>query len=95
MDLMLRILCACPVCWRFVGYVIFTWGGMSLFLFLGILLRTERTERKTGVLLDVGKLFEAIPLPVPSSPEEAALAAGIAVVGAGVAWAGKWAQQHC
>lgn len=94
MDLILRLLCACPICWRVAGYVIFTGSSASLFLALGILLRTERAERKTGVLLDVEKLFEAIPLPVPSSPEEAAFAAGIAVVGAGVAWAGKWAQQR-
>lgn len=95
MDLMLRLLYACPVCWRVVGYVIFTGSSALLFLALGILLRAERVERKTGVLLDVEKLFEAIPLPIPSSPEEAALVAGIAVVGASVAWAGKWAQQHC
>ena len=68
-------------------------GGLVL-LGLRLLSRAERVERKTGVVIDLAKAFDALPLPIPTSPEGVALAAFGATVGATLALAGKWVQKY-
>lgn len=55
--------------------------------------RMDRAEHRTGVVIDVGKMLESLPLPIPSTPEGFALAAFGAALGLVVAWAGKWASK--
>ena len=45
------------------------------------------------MVVDLGKVLDAVPFPVPSSPEGFALAAFCAVLGVALALAGKWAQK--
>lgn len=67
----------------------------SAFALLGLRLasRVDRIERKTGVLVELDKALASIPLPIPTSAEGIALAAFGAILGAALAWAGKWAQK--
>ena len=53
--------------------------------------RVDRIERKTGVLVELDKALAAVPLPIPTSAEGMALAIFGALLGAGLAMAGKWA----
>lgn len=68
-------------------------GGLAL-LGLRLISRVERVERKTGVVIDLAKAFDALPLPIPATPEGVALAVFGAALGVALALAGKWAQKY-
>ena len=56
--------------------------------------RTDRIERKTGVLVELDKALASVPLPIPTSAEGIALAVYGTILGVALAQAGKWAQKH-
>lgn len=71
----------------------FSASGLLMLFGLRLVRRVDRVEHRTGVVVDLEKLLDAIPFPVPSSPDGFALAAFCAVLGIALALAGKWAQK--
>ena len=71
----------------------FSASGLLMLLGLRLMRRVDRVEHGTGMVVDLGKVLDAVPFPVPSSPEGFALAAFCAVLGVALALAGKWAQK--
>lgn len=67
-------------------------GALAL-LGLRAVTRFGRIEVKTGVVFDVGKVFDALPFPVPTSAGEFALTVTVAFFGFMLARAAKWAEQ--
>lgn len=93
MELLIQVLLWCPRCWRNLGRFLFTACGLLMLLGLQLMRRVDRVEHRTGVVVNLAKLIEGIPLPIPSSPEGFAVAAFGAVLGVALAWAGKWASK--
>lgn len=93
MEILIQVLFWCPRCWRFIGYWMFSASGLLMLLGLRLMRRVDRVEHRTGMVVDLGKVLDAVPFPVPSSPEGFALAAFCAVLGVALALAGKWAQK--
>lgn len=91
MDYLIRLLYWAPRLWHFAGYMLFIFCGLLMLLILRLMSGAGRVERKTGVVVDLGRMLDAIPLPVPGTPEGFALASFGAVLGVGLALAGKWA----
>lgn len=94
MELLLRILFWCPRCWRGTGYIVFSVCGTLVLLGLRLMKRVERIELRTGVVIDLGKAFEAIPLPIPTSAGGIALAAFGAMIGVTMVLWGRQAQKY-
>lgn len=94
MDYLIRLLCWAPRFWHILGYVMFTVCGLVMLLSLRLMSGAGRVERKTGAVVDLGKLLDAIPFPVPGTPEGFALVLFGAVLGVGLAMAAKWARQQ-
>ena len=93
MDLLLQALFWCPKCWRKMGYIVFSACTTLMLLGWQLVRRMDRVEHRTGVVIDVGKMLESLPLPIPSTPGGFALAAVSAVLGLVVARAGRWADK--
>lgn len=55
--------------------------------------RFGRIEVKTGLVIDVGKAFDALPFPVPTSAGGFALTLTVAFMGFMLARAGRWAER--
>ena len=94
MERLLQILSSCPRCWRRTGYIMFSVCGALVLLGLRLGKRVERIELKTGVVVDLDKVLEAIPLPIPTSAGGIALAAFGALIGIAMAVWGKQAQKY-
>ncbi|MDH4417690.1 MAG: hypothetical protein QE485_10730 [Acidovorax sp.] len=94
MDYVIRLLCWAPRFWHFAGYMLATTCGVLMALSWNLAEGAGKVERKTGVVVDLGRLLDAIPLPVPGTPEGFALASFGAVLGVGLALAGKWARKQ-
>lgn len=71
----------------------FSASGLLMLLGLRLMRRVDRVEHRTGVVVDLGKVLDAIPLPIPLSPKGFALVAFCGVLGIALALAGKWAQK--
>ena len=93
MDFILQLLLWCPKCWRKIGYFLFSACTTLALLGWQLVRRMDRVEHRTGVVVDVGKVLDSLPLPIPSTPAGFALAAFGAMLGLVVAAAGKWAQK--
>lgn len=67
----------------------------STLALLGLRAMTKfgRLEVKTGVVVDLGKVFDALPFPVPTTTSDFALTVTIAFLGFMLARAGKWAER--
>ena len=91
MDFILQLLLWCPKCWRKIGYFLFSACTTLVLLGWRLVRHMDRVEHRTGVVVDVGKALDSLPLPIPSSPEGFAIAAFGAVIGLVIALAGKWA----
>lgn len=93
MELLLRILLACPKCWVKIGIFI---SGTCFSLFLvGVRLgrRIERLEERSGVLIDVDTLLASLPLPIPATTGQLILTSVGIVIGLLLAYLGKWASR--
>lgn len=93
MGPLLSILFWCPSCWRGVGRLVFFASSALALLGLRTMTKFSRLEVKTGVVVDFGKVFDALPLPVPTTASGFALTVMIAFLGFMLARAGKWAEQ--
>ena len=94
MELLLQILFWCPRCWRNIGYLVFSACGTLALLGLRLMRRAERLELKAGVVIDLDKVFESLPLPIPTSANGVALAAFGAMIGIAMAVWGRQAQKY-
>lgn len=91
MELMLRMLLACPKCWVKTGAFI---SGACLALFLlGLRIgrRMEREQERSGALIDVDKIIAGLPLPIPTTDGQLLLAGLGIVAGIVIAGFGRWA----
>ena len=68
--------------------------GTLVLLGLRLMKRVERIEHKTGVVVDLDKIVEAIPVPIQTTAGGIALAAFGAMVGIAMAIWGKHAQKY-
>ncbi len=91
MELLLRMLLACPKCWVKTG--VFISGACLSLLLLGSRIgrRMERLEERSGVLIDVDQIIAALPLPIPVTDGQLMLAGLGIVVGIVIAGLGRWA----
>ncbi|RYF60101.1 MAG: hypothetical protein EOO27_07025 [Comamonadaceae bacterium] len=94
MEFLFQILFWCPRCWRRLGSALFL--ACALLLLRGFMLagRVERAEARSGVNIDLGKVLEALPFPLPVTPAGFALAGFGAVLGFALARAGRWAEKQ-
>lgn len=72
----------------------FTVSGTLLLLGLRLMKRVGRIEHKTEVIVNLDKIVEAIPLPIPTTAGGIVLAAFGAMVGVAMAVWGKQAQKY-
>lgn len=93
MNWLLQMLFWCPKCWRSIGYLLLSLSGSMLWLGWRLANRTERIEGKTGIVIDLDKVLASVPLPIPASSGEFALAISGVLLGLTFAMAGKWAQR--
>lgn len=93
MTTLLNVLLWCPGCWRGIGRLVFYISSALALLGLRAMSRFGRIEVKTGVVIDVGKVFDALPFPVPTSPGGFAMTLAVAFLGFMLARAGKWAER--
>lgn len=93
MDLLLQVLFWCPKCWRTAGRWLFIASCTLMLLGWRLAGRADRIDERAGIKVDLGKVLESIPLPVPSTAEEFTFAAFCACLGFGLALTGKWAQK--
>jgi hypothetical protein len=94
MEFFIQALFWCPRCWRAVGYLMFTACSALALMSYRLLTMAERVERKKGVVLNIDQIIAAIPLPIPTTPGGFALVLLGAVLGFGIAQAGRWAQKN-
>jgi hypothetical protein len=93
MDLLLRMLLACPKCCVRFG-VLLSGACLSLVL-LGLRVgrKMERLEQRSGALVDVDKFIAGLPLPIPTTAGQLILTGTGIFVGALIAYLGKWASR--
>lgn len=92
MELLLRILFWCPKCWQKAGIGLFSFSFTMLLLGGRLAGKTQRVQRRTGLVIDSDQILASMPVPIPVTPEGFAFAGLGMVTGAALALAGKWAK---
>eukprot|EP00952_Eustigmatos_sp_NYUAD-ZCMA_P009158 37878-Eustigmatos_ZCMA.PRE.1 len=93
MEIVLRLLLACPRCWTALGSVLASVSAAVLFLGWRLAKKSDRLEVATGVVIDWGSVLAALPLPVPTTGPGFALAASCAALGLFLGYLGRWASR--
>lgn len=93
MEIVLRLLIACPRCWTALGSMLASVSASVLFLGLRLAKKSDRLEGVSGVAIDWGSVLAALPVPIPTTGPGFVLAAMCAVLGFYVAYLGRWASK--
>jgi hypothetical protein len=91
MEIVLRLLIACPRCWMALGGMLTSVSAAVFFVGWRLAKKADRIEGVTGVAIDWGTVLAALPLPIPTTGPAFALAALCAALGLYVTHLGRWA----
>lgn len=93
MELLLKVIFACPKCWRVLGGMLVSVSGSFLFGGLAVLRRVDRIESRAGssIAQQVDQALASVPL--PTTALGFAFSVFCILLGFAMIQLGKWAQK--